>query len=83
MERLILAQFYMVGKGRQLPEATDVLPTKDMKTLPASFYITCGCKNNVVEDVNVLWTMFLVVNFANTNVFISRGLIYSGHVLTL
>ena len=40
-------------------------------------------KNNVVEDANVLKTVFPILNFPNANVFVSKSLIYSCRVLTV
>ena len=40
-------------------------------------------KNNVVEDANVLKTVFPNLNFPNADVFVSRTLIYSFRVLTI
>ena len=40
-------------------------------------------KNNVVEDANVLKTVFPNLTFPNANVFVRRTLIYSFRVLTI
>ena len=54
--------------------ATEILPVKNMKTLPNHSMLLANVKNNVVEDVNVLKTMFRVLSFAYVNVFLSRNL---------
>ena len=40
-------------------------------------------KNNVVEDANVLKTVFPILNFPNANVFVTKSPIYSFPVLTV
>ena len=53
------------------------------KLRQCTYILEVEVKNNVVEDKNVLKTVFPILNFPNANVFVSKSLIYSCRVLTV
>ena len=77
MQRLILAHIYMVGREGQLKYYRKHYQNHSM--------LLADVKNNVVEDANVLKTMFCVLSFANVNVFLSRNLLKykRSHIVSL
>ena len=70
IQMLILADIYMVGRKGQLK----YYQLKTWKHYQNHSMLLVDVKNNVVENVNVLKTIFCVLSFAKSNPFPSRNL---------
>ena len=53
------------------------------KLRQCTYILEVEAKNNVVEDENVLKTVFPILNFPNTNVFVTKSPIYSFRVQSI
>ena len=56
---------------------------KTWKCFQHHFVLIVEVKNNVVEDANVLKTVFPILNFPNANVFVTKSPIYSFRVQSI
>ena len=85
-----MRQFYykiwqLLQNGAILLQNATVITKCDgyYKLRQCTYILEVEAKNNVVEDENVLKTVFPILNFPNANVFVSKSLIYSCRVLTV